>query len=232
MASLAEFAASFRSAMMIELYPCAEPWEIEARSFARIDAEVPAPRPFVGAAWSVARRLIHTCGDMEILPLLVLPDASVEAGIAALRRGAPVFTDTEMARCGIPERRMNALGTRVRPLLCLPGVNEHAIREKCTRSRAALLEAAHLLPGAIVAIGNAPTALLALLEMLEHGLGAPALIIGMPVGFVNAAESKELLCQSPCPHLCLRGRKGGSPLAAACVNALAELALQAPEAGN
>jgi precorrin-8X/cobalt-precorrin-8 methylmutase len=215
----------------MEPYPCAEPEEIEARSFAIIDAEIPEPRPFSGSAWSIARRLIHTCGDKDILPQLVLPAAAVEAGIAALRRGAPVFTDTEMACRGIPARRMDALGTTACSLLSLPGVRarhahtERALRERCTRSRAAMLEAAPLLPGAIVAIGNAPTALLALLEMLEQGLAAPALIIGMPVGFVNAAESKELLLQSPYPHLCLRGRKGGSPLAAASVNALAELAL-------
>ena len=209
----------------MELCPCTDPGEIEARSFAIIDAEIPAPRPFSGAAWSVARRLIHTCGDVDILPRLVLPEAAVESGIAALRRGAPVFTDTEMACCGIPRRRMDALGSSARSLLSLPGVKERAMREICTRSRAALLEAASLLPGALVAIGNAPTALLALLEMLEQGLAAPALIIGMPVGFVNAAESKELLCRSPYPHVCLRGRKGGSPLAAASVNALAELAL-------
>ena len=211
---------------MMELCPCTEPMEIEARSFAIIDAEIPEPRPFAGYAWSVARRLIHTCGDVDILPRLVLPEAAVESGIAALRRGAPVFTDTEMACHGIPKRRMDALGTSARSLLSLPGVDERAKRETCTRSRAALLEAAPLLPGALVAIGNAPTALLALLEMLEQGLAAPALIIGMPVGFVNAAESKELLCNSPYPHVCLRGRKGGSPLAAASVNALAELALK------
>ena len=210
----------------MELYPRATPEEIEARSFAIIDAETPEPRPFSGATWSIARRLIHTCGDMDILPWLVLPDAAVDAGITALRRGAPVFTDTEMACHGVPERRLRTLGSTVRSLLSLPGVNERAIWGKYTRSRAALLEAAPLLPGALVAIGNAPTALLTLLEMLEQGLAAPALIIGMPVGFVNAVESKELLCQSPYPHLCLRGRKGGSPLAAASVNALAELALQ------
>jgi len=194
-----------------------------------IDAEIPEPRPFAGTVWNIARRLIHTCGDVDILPQLVLSAAAVEAGITALRRGAPVFTDTEMACCGIPKRRMGALGTTARPLLSLPGIHERASREKCTRARAALLEAAPLLPDAIVAIGNAPTALLTLLEMLAQGLAAPALIIGMPVGFVNAAASKELLCRSPYPHLCLRGRKGGSPLAAASVNALAELAFHPPE---
>jgi precorrin-8X/cobalt-precorrin-8 methylmutase len=210
---------------VIKLSPLAGPAEIEALSFAVIDAEVPEPRPFAGAAWSVARRLIHACGDPDITARLVLPPAAVEAGVAALLRGAPVFTDTEMACRGIPSRRIKALGTTARSLISLPGVEAAAKRGGITLSRAAVLEAAPRLPGSITAIGNAPTALLALLELLGEGLAPPALIIGMPVGFVNAAESKELLCASPWPHLCLRGRKGGSSLAAAAVNALAETAL-------
>ncbi len=201
------------------------PREIEARSFAIIDAEI-AAKPFTGDAWSVARRLIHTCGDVDILPRLVLPDAAVAAGVAALHAGAPVFTDTRMAVHGIPARRLDALGTSACSLLSLPGVKARAKAEDITLSRAAVLEGAPLLAGSIVAIGNAPTALLALLELLGNGLPPPALIVGMPVGFVNAAESKELLAASPYPHLTLLGRKGGSPLAAAAVNALAELALR------
>lgn len=206
------------------LESCADPREIEARSFAIIDAEV-SDKPFCGAAWSIARRLVHTCGDFEVLAQLVLPAEAVAAGVNALRNKAPVFTDTEMALHGIPRRRMEALGCTARSLLALPGVKERAAQEGVTLSRAAVLEAAPLLPGSITAIGNAPTALLALLELLENGLAPPALIIGMPVGFVNAAQSKDMLCRSPYPHLALRGRKGGSPLAAATVNALAQLAL-------
>ena len=203
---------------------CNSPKEIEAQSFAIIDAEI-NPKPFDGAAWAVARRLVHTCGDTDLVSQLVLPDTSIQAGLAALRRKAPIFTDTEMACRGIPERRLLALGTQARCLLSLPGCNELADAQNCTRSRAAMLTAAPMLPGSILAIGNAPTALLTLLELLDGGLSPPALIIGMPVGFVNAAESKALLCQSPWPHLSIRGRKGGSPLAAAAVNALAELLL-------
>lgn len=205
--------------------PHLTPMEIEHRSFAVIEAELPE-RPFSGPAWKVARRLIHATGDTDIAASLVLPSAAVEMGVAALRHGALVFTDTEMAAYGIPARRMQALGTRARSLLSLPGVAERAAKENITRARAAVLEAAPLLPACIMAVGNAPTALLALLELLEDGLPPPALIIGMPVGFVHAAESKELLCASPWPHLSLKGRKGGSALAAAAVNALAELALE------
>ena len=107
----------------------------------------------------------------------------------------------------------------------LPGLEEISRSRGVTRSRAGIAMIAGRLSGQIMVIGNAPTALLALLEALEQGAPAPALIVGMPVGFVNAAQSKELLRQSPWPHFTLLGRKGGSAVAAACVNALAELAL-------
>ena len=209
---------------MIKLHDCKTPGAIEAQSFAIIDAEI-TNKIFAGPAWAIARRLVHTSGDLELVSQLVLPETAIQAGLEALRRKAPIFTDTEMACHGIPKRRLLALGTQARCLLSLPGCSERAQAEQITRSRAAMLAAAPLLPDAIVAIGNAPTALLALLELLAQGLKAPALIIGMPVGFVNAAEAKALLCQSPWPHLSIRGRKGGSPLAAAAVNALAELLL-------
>lgn len=204
------------------------PDAIEARSFALIDAEVPEPRPFSGPAWEVARRLIHTTGDTSLPADLVLPAAAVAAGVAALRAGATVFTDTRMACVGIPARRLAPLGASAVCLLDLPGVADKAAAEGITRSRAAMLLAGPRLAGSLVAIGNAPTALLTLLELLDHGLPAPALIIGMPVGFVNAAESKALLEQSPWTALVLRGRRGGSPLAAAAVNALADIAGRQP----
>lgn len=209
---------------MITLDPASTPESIEARSFALIDAEIPEPRPFVGSAWQVARRLIHTTGDTAILPDLRLSEAAVSAGIAALRRGCTVFTDTEMARCGMTPRRLDPLGARVESLMALPGLAERAKNAGVTRARAGMAAIVPRLPGNIVAVGNAPTALLALLELLDGGEQPPALIIGMPVGFVNAAESKTLLHASPYPHLTLLGRKGGSPLAAATVNALAILA--------
>ena len=209
---------------MSTLDPASTPESIESRSFAIIDAEIPEPRPFRGPVWQVARRLIHTTGDPGILPDLRLPDDAVAAGTAALRRGCTVFTDTEMARYGMVPRRLDPLGVRVESLMALPGVAERAGNAGITRARAGVLTIAPRLSGAIVAIGNAPTALLALLELLDAGTPPPALIIGMPVGFVNAAESKELLHARPYPHLTLLGRKGGSPLVAAAVNALAVLA--------
>ena len=191
---------------MIRLMPCFAPDEIEARSFAIIDAEAPSPKPFEGDLWSIARRLVHTCADFDILHSLVLDDHACTTGIAALRRGCAIFTDTEMARHGMTSRRLSPLGCSVTSLLSLPGVPD-------------------ALEGSIVAIGNAPTALIALMEHLDTGGARPALVIGMPVGFVNAAESKELLYERhDIPRIVLRGRKGGSPLVAATVNALAVLA--------
>ena len=209
--------------MSITLDPASAPQDIEARSFAIIDAEIPEPRPFAGPLWEVARRLIHTTGDVDILPHLRLDAAALAGGVAALRQGCTVYTDTEMARCGMPLRRLSPLGVTVQSLMAMP-VAEEVTARGITRSRAAMLSLRHRLAGSIVAIGNAPTALLALLELLEAGATPPALIIGMPVGFVNAAQSKALLHRSPWPHFTLLGRKGGSPLVAAAVNALAVIA--------
>lgn len=209
----------------VELDPACTPQEIEARSFAIIDAEIPEPRPFSGGLWEVARRCMHTLGDTEIIADLRLSRDGLAAGVAALRRGCTVYTDTRMAAAGLPLRRLTPLGVTVTPLMGLPGLEEISRRRGVTRSRAGIEMIADRLAGQIMVIGNAPTALLALLEALNQGAPAPALVVGMPVGFVNAAQSKELLRQSPWPHFTLLGRKGGSAVAAACVNALAELAL-------
>lgn len=213
--------------MPVVLDPAATPEAIEARSFAIIDAELPEPRPFAGPLWEVARRCIHALGDTAILSDLRLDATALERGVAALREGRPLFTDTRMAAAGLPGRRMDRLGVAVTPLMALPGVAGQARAWGVTRAAAGIRMIADRLAGAIVVIGNAPTALLALLEALEGRTPetGPALIVGMPVGFVNAAQSKELLAQSPWPHFTLLGRKGGSAAAAACVNALAELAL-------
>lgn len=208
-----------------DLDPASTPQEIEARSFAIIDAEIPEPRAFSGGLWEVARRCVHTLGDTKIVADLRLSRDGLAAGVAALRRGCTVYTDTRMAAAGLPLRRLTPLGVTVTPLMGLPGLEEISRSRGVTRSRAGIAMIAGRLSGQIMVIGNAPTALLALLEALEQGAPAPALIVGMPVGFVNAAQSKELLRQSPWPHFTLLGRKGGSAVAAACVNALAELAL-------
>ena len=203
------------------------PEDIERQSFAVIDAEVPCPRSFSGPEWAIARRLVHTTADFDLLNHLHFTPDAVGAGLAALRSGAPIFTDTAMAEAGIPVRRLESLGCVVTCLLRLPGVAEAAKARGSTRSLAAMQIAGERLHRAIVAIGNAPTALLGLLALMEERADIrPALVVGMPVGFVNAAESKELLHKYEIPSITMQGRKGGSPLVAATINALAELALQ------
>lgn len=207
------------------ILPITAPEAIEARSLAIIDAEVPTPRPFEGQRWDVVRRLIHTTADFELLDLVRFSPGAVQAGLSALDAGATIVTDTEMARCAIPLRRLSPLGCTVRCLLNDPGVVEAAKACGGTRAAAAVDAALTSLPGPLVfAIGNAPTALLRLIKRLNEGAPAPALIIGMPVGFVNAAESKALLMtRADVPWIVISGRKGGSALAGATVNALAIL---------
>lgn len=206
------------------------PADIERLSFATIDAEVPEPRPFSGRRWAVVRRLIHTSADFEMLSLVRFSPGAVEAGVTALRAGAAIVTDTNMVRVGIPQRRLAPLGCRALCLMDDPEIAARAAKDGTTRARAAV-DAAAALPGPLVfAVGNAPTALLRILELVAQERLAPALVIGMPVGFVNAAESKDLLMdQDSVPFVTIRGRKGGSTLAAACVNALLILAQEEEE---
>ncbi len=212
---------------MSTLQPYFTPETIETRSFAIIDSEVPEPRPFAGAEWEIARRLVHTTADFDLLNHLVIHPLAIQAGTAALARGCRIFTDTEMARSGIPVRRTDPLGCTVQCLLNRPDVVARAREQGTTRAHAAMDAATAELGNAIIVIGNAPTALIRLIDHLRSGGPAPALVVGMPVGFVNAAESKELLLeQHVVPYITIRGRKGGSPLAAATVNALAEMVLR------
>ena len=218
---------------MSSVQPFFTPEAIEAESFAIIDREAGPDLPFSGRSWEVARRLVHTTADFDILNHLFVSEAAISAGVAAIRRGVPIFTDTDMARCGMPARRLSPFGITPLCLLYLPGVAEKAVQAGSTRAKAAFDLAADRLAGSIVAVGNAPTALLALTEYLQSGGEPPALVVAMPVGFVNAAESKALFVQycetaaDAAPAcIAITGRKGGSPLAAATINALAEIALR------
>lgn len=202
------------------------PHDIEARSMAIIDREVPEPRPFSGPEWPVVRRMIHASADFELLSLVRFHPQAVQAGIKALRSGCRLITDTRMARAGITQTRMQRLDCRVECLLDLPGVDEDAKARDITRSAAGMEKAVMSREPTLFVIGNAPTALFALLHTMQTTSQQPALIVGMPVGFVGAAESKEELQKiESVPWITVRGRKGGSPLAAACVNALAEMAM-------
>ncbi|EAR49586.1 precorrin-8X methylmutase [Oceanicola granulosus HTCC2516] len=201
-----------------------DPAAIYAESFATVRREARLGR-FPPAMEPLVVRLIHACGMVEIADRLAFSPAAAEAGIAALRAGAPVLCDCEMVAAGITRR---LLPEGVAPLVTLnhPDTPGLAARLGTTRSAAATELWRDRLEGAVVAIGNAPTALFHLLEGLDAGWPRPALILGFPVGFVGAAESKAELAGNPrgCDFVALRGRRGGSAMASAAVNALALMA--------
>ncbi|MBA3037872.1 MAG: precorrin-8X methylmutase [Desulfobacterium sp.] len=218
---------------MINLGAGINPEDIEKKSFAIIDSEVPEPRPFQNDEWKIARRLVHTSADFELLSLLCFHPDAVTKGIEALLSGCTIVTDTEMARMGITSGRMNRLSCHPECFINNEQVKENALAKKTTRASAALDYSLPYLDGGIYVVGNAPTALIRLLQLVNENKCRPALIVGMPVGFVNAAESKELLImQKDVPFITITGRKGGSALAACVVNQLAELALMKKEKKN
>ena len=197
-----------------------DPAEIYALSFATARAEASLddlPEDVAG----LAVRLIHACGMPDLTDDLVYSEDVVASGSGALREGAPVIADCEMVRAGITSARLPAAN----PVLCTlndPAVPERARQRGTTRSAAAVDLWRDRMEGAVIAVGNAPTALFRLLELLDEGAPKPAAILGFPVGFVGAAESKaELAANSRgVPFVALKGRRGGSALAAAAVNAL------------
>jgi precorrin-8X/cobalt-precorrin-8 methylmutase len=201
------------------------PQEIEAESIRRIEAQVGAHN-LAPEVWSVVRRMIHTSADLDYLQTVRIHPRAIAAGVAALRQGCALVTDTRMLLAGISSGRLARLGVEPFCLMDDSEVAKEAVRQGTTRAAAAMEAALPRLAGGIVAIGNAPTALLRLLELLAAGAPPPALVVGLPVGFVNAAESKELLSRQDYPFITALGPKGGSAVAAAVVNALAILALE------
>ena len=193
---------------------------IYARSFAIIRAEANLAR-FSPEEERVAVRIIHACGMVEVADDILFSPGAAQAARRALNEGAPILCDANMVAHGVTRARLPAENAVV-CTLSDPSVAALAQRLGETRSAAALELWRERLGGAVVAIGNAPTALFHLLEMLDKGAPKPAAIIGMPVGFVGAAESKEALsAQEVIPYIVVKGRKGGSAMAAAAVNALA-----------
>ncbi len=194
--------------------------EIYRRSFAIIRAEADLGR-FSALEERVAVRIIHACGMPEVARDIALSEGFAENARGALLKGAPILCDSRMVANGITRARLPA-DNEVICTLDDPAVPELARHIGNTRSAAALDLWGGRLAGGVVAIGNAPTALFRLLELIDTGAPAPAAIIGLPVGFVGAAESKEALAAvGRVPYLIVRGRKGGSAMAAAAVNALA-----------
>lgn len=202
-----------------------DPGEIERRSLNFIDGLLDS-LTLTPEERAVAARVVHAGGDPQLANWLAFRPGAVTAAVKAVRAGATIYTDVKMLAAGINRQITEHFGCRVVCALDQPGVVARAEAEGVTRSRAAFEMLGRDLDGALIAVGNAPTALLAVLDMLKQGRAAPACIIGMPVGFVQARESKERLNQSDVPHVTLRGFRGGSALAAAALNAIRVLAEQ------
>ncbi len=199
--------------------------EIEKKSFRIIEQEIPEPRPFCGQKWQIVRRMIHASADLELMSLVRFQPQAIESGLRVLNQGGLILTDTQMVKAGITLSRINSLGCEVKCLLNDLEVSRIAKQKECTRSEAAVERAGFDLQDCIFVVGNAPTALEAVVRIYENKKLIPALVIGMCVGFVGAAEAKDKLMQSNLPSIAIKGRKGGSAVASACLNALAEIAL-------
>ncbi len=196
-----------------------KPAEIEKNSFAIITAELGA-RTFPAGVAEVVKRVIHTSADFDYADNLCFSPDVIEKAKAALTAGATVVTDTNMALAGISKPALQKLGGRALCLMADADVAREAKARGVTRATVSMEHAAKLDGPLIFAIGNAPTALIRLHELIGEGAVKPALVIGVPVGFVNVVESKELFLGGDTPYIIARGRKGGSNVAAAIVNAL------------
>jgi precorrin-8X/cobalt-precorrin-8 methylmutase len=202
--------------------------EIEARSFEIIDSEAPA-NEFSPDQWQVVRRMIHTVGDFSIMENVRFSDDAIPAAVDALRRGSPIYVDSNMMRSGISLARLKNVCPDYTPdsINCHVAdkdVAEQAKETSLPRSLFAVRKAQGVLNGGIAAFGNAPAALLELNRMIiEEGI-RPALVIAMPVGFVHVVESKQELMSLGVPYIALDGRRGGSPLAVSVIHALCSVA--------
>jgi precorrin-8X/cobalt-precorrin-8 methylmutase len=202
---------------------------IEEGSFAIIDQEA-GTHSYAADEWQVVRRIIHATADFEFKTLTGFSPGAIPAGIAALKRGCPVVVDVKMIAVGLNEERLKSYGCTTHCFISDDDVIAAAKAKNSTRAIEAMRKAQRhgLLDGGVVAVGNAPTALLEVARMVrEEGL-RPGLVIGVPVGFVSAAESKEAALAMPAPHIVVRGRKGGSPIAVAVIHALLMLSTEAP----
>ena len=196
-----------------------KPMDIERRSF-EIITELLDGRTLEPENEMVVKRVIHTTADFEYADNLCFSPGAVERGVAALRSGCDIVTDTQMARAGINKTVLSRLWGQVRCFMSDPDVAEEARERGITRAAVSMERAAELDRPCIFAIGNAPTALFTLDSLTREGKIRPALVIGVPAGFVNVAESKERIMTAGAPYIVARGRKGGSNVAAAVCNAM------------
>lgn len=204
--------------MKVELQRVA-PADIERRSMEIITAEL-EERTFPAEQLPILKRVIHTTADFDYADNLVFTPGAVAAGLAAIQAGCVIVTDTQMARAGVNKKVLERFGGEALCFMSDPDVAAEAKARGVTRATVSMERAAALTRPLILALGNAPTALVRACELMEKGALKPALVIGVPVGFVNVVESKELLRTMPGEHIVALGRKGGSNVAAAICNAL------------
>lgn len=194
------------------------PAEIERRSFELIEQELPHPLDPIQAP--IIKRVIHTTADFSYADSLCFSEHAIETAREALRQGASIITDTNMAKAGINKSRLAAYGGEVHCFMADEDVAEEAKKRGITRAAVSMEKSTITGENYIYAIGNAPTALIRLYELIQEGKVNPRLIIGVPVGFVHVVEAKELIMKADVPYIVARGRKGGSNVAAAICNAL------------
>lgn len=204
---------------MLETIQIVKPTEIEARSMAIITEELNG-RSWPEPEFSIVKRCIHTSADFDYADNLCFSADAARFGVEALRRGASIVTDTRMASSGINKKKLASCGGAAYCFMDAPDVAEEAKSRECTRAAVCMERGAALSGELIFAIGNAPTALIRLYELIQEGRVRPALIIGAPVGFVNVVEAKELIMTAGVPYIVPRGRKGGSNIAATICNAM------------
>lgn len=200
-----------------------QPEQIEEKSFQMIDEEI-GEHPFTDEQYRVVQRVIHASADFELGKSMLFHPKAIEAGIQAIRSGKKVVADVQMIQSGANKTRIEKYGGEIKVYISDPDVMQEAKRLNTTRAIISMRKAIKEADGGIYAIGNAPTALLELIRLIKEGEAKPGLIIGMPVGFVSAAESKEELAKLDVPFITNIGRKGGSTVTVAALNAISILA--------
>ncbi len=196
------------------------PRDIERKSMAIIEESRPELSLLPVGEREVIKRVIHTTGDLDCAGMVRLSPGAIESGIEAIRNGQGILTDVNMLRSGIISSRLKEFGIESFCLINHPEVVSEARATGLTRAMLAIKKGAPMVNGGIIAIGNAPTSLFTVCNMIRDGEIKPALVVGTPVGFVGAAESKDLLMQMEIPHITLPGTRGGSTIAASIINAL------------
>ncbi|MBS6396124.1 MAG: precorrin-8X methylmutase [Clostridiales bacterium] len=204
---------------MLDKIEIVKPMEIEKRSMEIIMSELNG-RTWQEPEFSIVKRCIHTSADFDYADNLCFSEQAAQLGVEALRRGASIVTDTRMAWSGINKKKLAQYGGEAYCFMADADVAEEAGKRECTRAAVCMERGAALEGEVIFAVGNAPTALIRLYELIQEGKVKPALIIGAPVGFVNVVEAKELIMTAGVPYIVPRGRKGGSNIAATICNAM------------